>query len=84
MDYQPLPIPVPPEIAADLCDLGSPPKGHVRVVITRGSSGDRLVTQIGPNVSEYIDSFYADPEDSVEYVTGVVLTEVLDMLPDRS
>ena len=84
MEYKPLTFPLSPEVAADLCDPGSPPEGHVRVVITRGSSGDRLVTQIGPNVSEYIDSFYADPEDSVEYVTGVVLTEVLDMLPDLS
>ena len=83
MKYKSLPFPIPDDIAADLCDPGSPPEGHVRVVFTKTSDTGTLVTEIRAGTSEDLTANYGE-SGAVEYRTDHMPKEALDMLPEWS
>ena len=84
MEYKPLTFPLSPEVAADLCNPGSPPEGHVRVVVTETDNTPKLVTVIDSHTAATIRDCYAEDEDPVRYCIGIVLKDVVDMLPEWS
>jgi len=57
MEYKPLPFPIPPEVEADLCDPGSPPEGHVRVVLLKINDAGPVVW---PANEEVIGLIYSE------------------------
>ena len=84
MEYKPLTFPLSPEVAADLCDPGTPPEGHVRVIITETDNTPKLVTVIDVYAANTIREAYAEDEDPVRYCIGIALKDVVDMLPEWS
>ena len=84
MEYKPLTFPLPPEVAADLCDPGSPPEGHVRIVLIK-FDGDDL-----PIVAEIYKGFLDDlpvlvgSKDGLQYRTGVCPPDLLYMVSEYS
>ncbi len=82
--FQPLPNPIPPEIAADLSDPGSPPEGYIRVAVLRSGGGDKFVEATRPGLPQRVAEFFSEPGDTAEFAVAFVPEIVIDMLEDLS
>ena len=90
MEYKSLPFPIPGDIAADLCDPGRPPPGHVRVAVFRFSEESAMgdyVTRTNSDTIKDLDFTLSLQDDDTHdrptsYRTGFCMPEILECLQE--